>query len=446
MTRTTLAFCLVLMTCFSVSRSSAVLLVASSLPNPHQRSRELTAATQYLGLLNSMRELRADYEASPQWKEHFIQWLSWYESFVGNYSAAIALDDVLVSPRTDTAAAADETRGGYRPEDARDAILKLAETRQVIMVNEAHHMPQHRAFTLTLLRGLYQRGFRYFAAETLDERDTALEKRGYPTLETGYYLRDPVFADLIRTALALGYRVIPYEARKPASPYGSSNPLADINAREREQAENLKNRILLRDPQAKMLVHVGYGHHSEQTTELEFEGKKGELKLMGGRFKELTGIDPLTIDQTVMREHSAPQFENPFYRWANEPARARSHPTVFRNSNREDLRTPGSAGSVDLLVVHPRTRIEDGRPTWLRLRGARSSFRVPKELRAHLKPRCLVQAFIASEEKHLAIPIDQFEVVTGHPKALTLPRKGRFRVRVVDEAANAICEAFVTRQ
>ena len=60
---------------------------------------------------------------------------------------------------------------------------------------KAHHVPRDRAFLLTLLRGLYERGFRYFAAETLNPKDTGLQARGYPTLQTGYYTREPVFGD-----------------------------------------------------------------------------------------------------------------------------------------------------------------------------------------------------------------------------------------------------------
>src|SRR6476646_12211948 len=72
----------------------------------------------------------------------------------------------------------------FEPCDAVAAILELADKHQVIMINEAHHVPMHRAFTVQLLEGLYQKGFRYFAAETLSADDAALQTRGYPTLMT----------------------------------------------------------------------------------------------------------------------------------------------------------------------------------------------------------------------------------------------------------------------
>jgi hypothetical protein len=39
-----------------------------------------------------------------------------------------------------------------------------------VMINEEHDTPLHRAFTTRLLPVLYAKGFRYLAAETLDER------------------------------------------------------------------------------------------------------------------------------------------------------------------------------------------------------------------------------------------------------------------------------------
>lgn len=132
--------------------------------------------------------------------------------------------------------------------------------------------------TIELLKKLKQKGYSYFAAETLFETDAKLNERGYPTKNSGAYINEPVYGDIVRTALKLGYKVAPYEA-------AFSGP----DARERGQAENLKNRIFQKDPQAKVLVHVGYGHNSEIV-------RKNGTKLMAGYLKEYTGIDPLTID------------------------------------------------------------------------------------------------------------------------------------------------------
>lgn len=67
-----------------------------------------------------------------------------------------------------------------------------------------------RLLTLELLEPLRDRGFTHLALEALWWGDP-INERGYPTDETGYYVNDVVFAELVRTALALGYELIPYE-------------------------------------------------------------------------------------------------------------------------------------------------------------------------------------------------------------------------------------------
>ncbi|MCP3943390.1 MAG: hypothetical protein GY710_18160 [Desulfobacteraceae bacterium] len=78
------------------------------------------------------------------------------------------------------------------------------------------------------------------------------------------------------------------------------------NHREYNQALNLYNRILKKNPKAKVFVHAGYGHISKKGNDF--------LTPMGKSFQEISGIAPFTIDQESMREHSAPEFENKLYK------------------------------------------------------------------------------------------------------------------------------------
>lgn len=87
------------------------------------------------------------------------------------------------------------------------------ETEQIIIINEAHHFPYHRIFISSLLKVLYEKGFRYYGAETLNYGDSTLMQLRYPTLTTGFYTAEPQFASLAREALKLGYKIFPYEAR-----------------------------------------------------------------------------------------------------------------------------------------------------------------------------------------------------------------------------------------
>ncbi|MGH9835707.1 MAG: hypothetical protein ACRD9Y_22030, partial [Blastocatellia bacterium] len=281
----------------------------------------------------------------------------------------------------------------------------------VVMINEAHHVPQHRALTLELLPRLRRQGFAYFAAETLDEADTQLNARGYPTAQSGYYTAEPVHGELIRGALRLGYRVVPYEAQGAGS----------ADERERGQARNLIERILKHDPQARILIHAGYAHIDET-------GADRVGVTMAQRFKEATGLDPFTIDQTEMSEHSAPEYEQPLYRHVRAP-----RPTVFRNAQGQWWTL--EPGRHDVTLFHPRSRYTNGRPDWLRLGGSRKPYRLPPQV-CGAAPRCLVRARAAGEAAD-ATPIDQLEVTAARPATLLLPA-GELVVEVQDPAGKPI--------
>src|SRR5262249_12383867 len=130
------------------------------------------------------------------------------------------------------------------------AIPLLAKDRQAIFFNEAHNAAITRTLTVALLEKLRAEGFTHFAAETLYETDADLAQRGYPNESSGFYTQEPVYGEMVRTALKLGYTVVAYEAVSDASG----------DAREREQAKNLVERVFKKDPKARLVVNAGYAH------------------------------------------------------------------------------------------------------------------------------------------------------------------------------------------
>ena len=339
---------------------------------------------------------------------------------VGDYAGALRYGD-LIEGKPDLQTAPRVTAlEGFSPVNALQEIARAARSRQVVMINEAHHVPQHRAFTLQLLAALRKEGYTWFAAETLHP-DPGLAERGYPTAKTGAYIQEPLYGDLVRTALRLGFRVVPYEIE-------TFEPGRGIEVRERAQAANLVERILKRDPRAKVLIHAGYGHISERTE---------PPRMMAGYFKEMSGIDPLTVNQTPMTEHGSPEYEQPLYRWAVDRGLV-VEPAIFRDAAGE----PWTASKgADMAVFHPRSRYENGRPDWLRMGGLRSPLPLP--LACASPPGCLVKARAAAEAAD-AIPVDQILVEAGKPApALMLP-DGKFRIRVEDAKGALIDERMVT--
>lgn len=388
----------------------------------HEIGRKTTEARNKgnrLSELLALEALQTQYTAEPDAQNVIHTLMGYALAPLGDYAEALRHFDLSSGPPPREAAPAPSLEG-YAPVDALQLITGAADTAQVIMVNEAHAVPQTRAFVLQLLPVLRGKGFTHFASEMLHDSDMRLVERGYMPDSVESY-GEPLHADLFRTALRLGYRVVPYEAK-------NARNSAD---REREQAANIVERILKNDPRAKILVNAGYDHIYESPL-------PNFPKTMAVHFKEMTGIDPFTVDQT-MTEHSAPAYEPVPYRWATERGLI-SRPTALRNA-------AGQLWSywqgVDVTVFHPRSVYEAGRPTWLRMDGLRSPFPLSDGI-CGPAPLCLVKARPVAEGTD-AIPIDQIVVTAGKPVPALLLPDGDFVVRVEDAEGKLIEERNIHR-
>ena len=306
--------------------------------------------------------------------------------------------------------------------DAVAEIVARARRTNIVILNEEHDSPRDRAFALEVARALRPLGYSLLAAEAFSSSADAAQRAakaktlldaGYPRLSTGFYTKEPVFGDFVRQSLALGYRPVAYEY----VPARGSPPFDDPGARDQAEADNLVHDIFHRDPKAKVFIYVGYDHAAEAPV--------SGIEWMASRLKRVTGIDPLTIDQTTVSP-SALEPEGRALYAALTPRFGRR--SVVAMLDGEPLSFGHLAGAVDLQVIHPPQRSVNGRPTWLAAMG-----RKPVAIPARLLPktgRLLVQAFLADEADD-AVPIDQVIVVAGHkPPPLMLPaRPVRFRVR-----------------
>ena len=323
----------------------------------------------------------------PAFQVIFGQYLSWYQTFIGDYPDALQSFSIKESPLPDDAPSP-LVQPGYHTVPALTYIPTLARGYKAVFLNEAHNVPLTRSLTVQLLKQLRADGFNYFAVETLNHTDKDLARRGYPVAASGFYTREPVYAEMVRTALKLGYKVLAYEA--------DDDHTGD--AREMQQAQNLA-RIFKKDPDARVVVNGGYAHIQEQG---QFLGGKS----MAEHFRRITGIDPLTVEQTMLISHDNPQMDHPVYR---EAIRA-LHPTapvVF-------VDTQGKPWSLrpgyDVSVLFPDTRMHRGRPTWLTLGGLRVPYFVDGNLCQNHFP-CLLEARYADEGGD-AVPADRLVLDT----------------------------------
>jgi hypothetical protein len=168
-------------------------------------------------------------------------------------------------------------------------ILKEADSQKVIMINESHYDWRHRYFITVLLDSLYKKGFKYLCMETLDNEDS-INKRKFSTSEDGYYFKEPFMANLARTALNFGYKLIAYEDTTSDPDENLFN--SPVDKREYYQALNLYNQYK-KDTAAKWLVYAGYSHINK----LKFS--ESEPSSMAKYFYQFSHVNPYSINQTT---------------------------------------------------------------------------------------------------------------------------------------------------
>jgi len=307
------------------------------------------------------------------------------------------------------------------PRDAIEEIVARARKTNIVILNEAHNSPRDRAFALQVARALRPLGYKTLAVETHDNNEPAtglsatdrLKRDGFVRFSTGGYTRDPVFARFVREALALGYEPMAYEETK-----AQTRPSGGIAEREQAQAENLMQRIFAARPKEMVLIYVGHAHVAENPLSSS-SGTRTEW--MAARLKRMTGVDPLTIDQTGVTDLRT--------REAYDAAASRidRRSTVFFEGT-NPLVLGVYAGSVDLQVVHPRRSYRSGRPAWLVELGGRQ-LPIPRRL-LPAKGRRLIQLFAANAPTD-AVPLDQLLVnsASSRPVLIAPPGPVRFAMQ-----------------
>lgn len=295
----------------------------------------------------------------------------------------------------------------YEKKDALEFISEQSKEYHFTLINEAHYSSTNRAFTTRLLKPLWNQGYRYLGLEALGYNDPELNKRKYPTNQSGYYIKESSFGNLVREALEIGFTLIPYETQI----YDRGDSFRDG-----EQARNLVAQTWEKDKQGKVLIHVGYGHLGEYGDE--------HYKPMGSQLRKIVGQDILTIDQQAMLPLGDQEKMHSFYQYAQKNYNLKS-PSVFIDKNKKCLVDDINEGSVDIQVYHPIPGYIHQRPKWL-ISGNKRIIELPKEFgeyKGHL-----LQVLSTSENDE-AVPLDQF-VITD--ESFVIVKSGKFKLRVIN--------------
>lgn len=287
----------------------------------------------------------------------------------------------------------------FHPEDAAASIARVAGDARLLMINESHSNVGTRASVLTMLPSLRQAGFRYIALEALtpgDEpnalRDGKLQGRGYAVdgRDAGFYLQEPVYAEVVRSAIVQGFQLVAYESSA-----------LENDKREAQQAEHVAA-WLRANPTERLVLVGGYSHI----------WKTGGW--MAERIGSMLGIHSVSLDQVEMLgrctaerggEVATTVWIGPHGRvWSAHPER------------------------VDATAVVTGSDIRGATNTWLTLGESRTPVRIVRDWCDGHVP-CLIEARRAKEGD--SVPADRWvRFAASEPTTLYLaPGAYLFSVR-----------------
>ncbi|MGX9463469.1 hypothetical protein ACWXWU_19900 [Shewanella sp. A14] len=356
-----------------------------------KKVQEISQGTSLVEKLPLIEALSKEYKVDSVAFDILMQELSVYYSFAGQYKEVLISNDRSSSENTSTL----DDLTQFEVKDAIHQILKKAETHQIVMINEAHDRSQHRVLTYRLLDGLWKQGFRYIAAESLNNNASKKIKNGYITSKAGYYTQEPIFANLILKAKEMGFQIISYDNYKPRK-------LNTIEERETNAALSIKEKIFDKNPKAKVLIHVGYAHIRED-------------EWLASKLKAITGLETLTVDQTKRMEKSDELYEHPTYTMAAKKSTLKT-PFVFLNNKQVWSSNPNR---WDISVFWPRTTYQQGRPDWADLGRLPHSI-TPSDCKDMFP--CMFEVFKINNADE--VPIDRIIVSSSKDKKSVFLSKG----------------------
>lgn len=309
-----------------------------------------------------------------------------YNSFVCDYESTLEIVDKRLEGRK-TMEIDTQTLQDHIPMSAKSIILDKADSTNIILINESHHIPYHRVFVMELLEELRNKGYSHLAMETFEGEDY---NNDFPQFKDGYYLREPLFAEMIRKAIKLGFELVEYESKEKCDRSGKEKYFCS-NYRDSIQADNIY-KIFEEQEDAKVLVYAGYSHIKET-----YEGGTKRM----GYYLNRKNLNPLSIDQTKMNLHLDPEREHGIYKGVKK-TNSFETPIVMVDKNN----TPWSyTDRIDMMIFHPKLKKDEDRFSFYSINNERIKYKV--NTKNYEDSSLLIQAFYKNEKSTSRIPADQ---------------------------------------
>ncbi|RRJ91987.1 hypothetical protein EG240_04170 [Paenimyroides tangerinum] len=296
---------------------------------------------------------------------------------------------------------------------AKEYILEKSKEEEIIILNELHHNSSHRKFARSLLKGLYDNGYRYLGLEALD--DNQINDRKFATIESGYYTSEPEFGNFIKEALDLGFTLFGYEASE------TDNWDTDKwKNREIAQAQNIY-KFMQNHTDGKYFIYCGAGH--------AFEGdNNGRGKSMAGVLSDLTKINPLTIDQNRYSDKGENRYNQPLTKLVQSNV-----PSILINSEETIFRSNSTSYETDISIIQPIINFEKIDSSWLN-DNVQIEVEIPTEKTINYPALLLI--YRKGELKMNGIPTKIIELANNQKKIFV--KKGNYDYLIIDSKNNKI--------
>ena len=240
-------------------------------------------------------------------------------------------------------------------------ISEQANNYDIVIINEVHHDSRHRTFTHSVLKNLWQQGYRYFAVEGLSEADEESVYANFVLSNSGDYTSEPLFSNLLINARKIGFKLVSYDY------YDTKNDASIFN-RDSFAAKTITQKTFKQDQNAKVLIHVGYSHASKNK------------QWLAGILSTKYGKKVLSVDQTK-RYSLSESLTNPKLQGIAPPFVLKAPHNQYWSENKEEY---------DFTVIWPEIIYKNKRPTWAKLH--RVPFSLPINFCENEFP-CIIEVF-----------------------------------------------------
>ncbi len=304
--------------------------------------------------------------------------------------------------------------------NARPALLKYAKDKQIVIINEDPSDPRHRAFAESLLLEFYNNGFRYLAIESLQQNEKEINKRKYPILKSGKYANEPQMGNLIRTAISIGFKIVACAQKKEKT-----------NAKQSMNKAKIIAKVLKKDAKAKLLVLCEPASLYENNTD-------GLDKTMTTNLKEMTGLDPFTINQVKYVDGSSREVSNAVLRKL-----ILFESSILINDQGQFFTTLDQNKQWDVSLLHSFPKYVFDRPAWITSGVARLFKEMPNKPEEISYPY-LVLAYLENEFVNKdAVPVDVIEIENETDKKQMALYLGNYQLVMQDKTGKAVTQKFV---